>query len=207
MLRPLPTLPILAILLTLACSSEDPRLPQQLYEQAARASTEEKYQEAKSMMELIANRYPENHYGQLARRDLYRIELFLKKETEERQKQLRVAMRRTADALTRFQSRHGEYPAGLEELVPDYLEKSPETAWGHPFLYRPYVKRPIEDIKDRKGRVSQRFNSKYDGYQLVCLGVDLQPGGDGMASDLLIVDGQTYPEKVPPPIPQPQPAR
>jgi hypothetical protein len=197
----------LCTLLAVSCSSEDPRLPQQLYDEAAKLSADGKNLEAKSMMEMVATRYPESESGQMARKDLYRIDLFLKNEIQEKQKQLRVTMKRVADALTRYKGRKGEYPATLQELVPEYLEKIPVTDWGHPFFYRPYVKVPIEDVKDRHGNITQCFNRLYDGYQLACLGVDMQPGGEGMASDSFIVDGEFFKERSLPTIPLPQPVR
>ena len=75
------------------------------------------------------------------------------------------------------------------------------------YLYRPYVTTPIMDIKDRKGRVAQVFNTKLDGYILVSLGVDLQVGGDDLAADTYIVNGEWYKGTTPPPIPSPQPLR
>jgi len=116
-------------------------------------------------------------------------------------------MRRVANALTRYKGNEKEYPAALTSLVPEYLEKVPETPWGHPFLYRPFVRNPIVDIKGKRGAVSQRFNSAYDAYYLVSLGVDLQPGGEAMAADLLMVDGEVLRQGGLPQIPEPQPIK
>jgi hypothetical protein len=91
--------------------------------------------------------------------------------------------------------------------VPDYLEQEPETPWKHPFFYRPFVSNPILNTKDRRGRPVQVLGTKLDSYHLACLGVDLLPGGEGLAADTFVVDGEFYKEKTLPLIPQPQPVR
>ncbi|MBP1628205.1 MAG: Type secretion system protein [Holophagaceae bacterium] len=203
-MRPLLTASIL-VLLT-ACSSEDPRLPQKLYDDAVAMSQQGKLLEAKTMLDELAARYPDTPAGQHARQDVFLIEIQVKRELEERQRQVRSIMKRTTDALTRYKDKHGEYPTELRALAPDYLEQVPETPWGHPFFYRAYVSRPTEEV--RHGRsTTMRFNTKQDSYFLVCLGTDLQPGGTDMASDIKIVNGEPFADKLLPTIPLPQPVR
>ena len=159
------------------------------------------------MMKQLTERYPESEAAQQAKRDLYLIEAFVNRDIADRQKQVRAAMKRLTDALIRYRAKRSEYPAALGELVPEYLDQLPEAPWGHPFLYRPYVTRPIEELQVKRGPARQRFNTKLDGYYLACLGTDLQPGGEGMAADILIKDGTLLSESAFPPIPQPQPVR
>ncbi len=159
------------------------------------------------MMKQLTERYPDSEAAQQAKRDLYLIEAFVNRDMADRQKQVRAAMKRISDALTRYRTKRGEYPGGLAELVPEYLEQVSEAPWGHPFLYKPYVTRPIEDVPVKRGPARQKFNTKLDGYYLVCLGTDLQPGGEGMAADILVKDGVTLGESAFPPLPQPQPIR
>jgi hypothetical protein len=163
--------------------------------------------EARSLYEQLASRYPGSSPGQQAQKDIYIVDALLKQETTDKQKQVRTAMKRLADAITRFRSQKGEYPASLQELLPEYLDKIPETPWGHPFFYRPFVQVPIQDLADRRGRITQRFNTRLDAYHMACLGTDLLPGGTNLASDILIVNGDFYPEKRLPPVPDPQPVR
>jgi len=198
---------VLLALLALGCESEDPRLPQSLYDEAMKINNQGKILEAKTMMEMIAQRYPNSTAGTQAQKDLYLLDSLLKQDIQDRQKQLHTSMRRTADALSRFRTKFGEYPNTLDELVPDFVEKTPEAPWGHPFLYRPYVRNPIEEFKGKRGAVSQRVNSRWDGYFLACLGVDMQPGGTDMAADSIIVDGEFYKERLLPMIPMPQPVK
>nr|WP_320131083.1 hypothetical protein [uncultured Holophaga sp.] len=196
---------LLLVLLT-ACSSEDPRLPQKLYEQAVSMSQQGRLLEAKTLMDELANRYPETPAGKQARQDLFLIELQLRRELEEKQRQVRAILQRTVNALTRYKGQHGEYPTELKALAPEYLEQVPEAPWGHPFFYRPFVSRPTEEV--RRGRsVTMRFNTKLDSYYLVCLGTDLQPGGEDLAADTLIMNGEPLQQKSLPPIPLPQPVR
>jgi hypothetical protein len=204
-----PRLPFLALTLVLlaGCSSEDPRLPQKLYDEAIRMNQEGHNQEAQSLMKQLAAQYPEAPAGQQATKDLITLEALLRQDLKERQRQLHGGMKRVADALTRYKGNHGEYPRYLSFLVPEYLDQAPETPWKHPYLYRPYVTTPIMDIKDRKGRVAQVFGTKLDGYILVSLGVDMQVGGEDLAADTYIVNGEWYKGAMPPPIPNPQPLR
>ena len=200
--------PALLLLTVLAgCSSEDPRLPANLYEEARKLNLEGRSLEARAMMKQLTERYPNTDAAQQAKRDLYLIEAFVNRDVADRQKQVRTAMKRLADALTRYKTKKGEYPVTASDLVPEYLEQVPETPWGHPFLYRPYVTRPIEDIPVKRGPVKQKLNTKLDGYYLACPGTDLKPGGEGLAGDILIKDGVLWSEPAFPPLPQPQPVR
>lgn len=204
--RPL-LVPVLLASLFVACDSEDPRLPESLYQEALDLNRKGKTQEAKSLMELVSKRYPGTPIGKKAYNDLFTINLLLQQDTQERQRQTRTLMKRTMVALAGFRDKRGEYPDNLTQLVPDYIDKVPETNWGHPFFYRPYVKNPIEDVPGRRGAISQRINTRYDGYILVCLGVDLQPGGEDMAADIYAVNGDFCKERELPMIPLPQPVK
>lgn len=200
--------PVLALLALLAsCSSEDPRLPGNLYTEARKLNLEGRSLEARAMMRQLIQRYPDSDAAQQARRDLFLLDAFVARDLADRRKQVQASMRRIADALTRYKDRHGEYPASLQDLVPEYLDQVPGTPWGHPFLYRAFVSKPIEDVPVKHGPARQRFNTKLDRYYLACLGTDLKPGGEGAAADILLVDGQPIDETAFPPVPQPQPVR
>lgn len=195
------------LLLLSACGGEDPRLPQQLYEDAVKLNQEGRTLEAKSLMDQVATRFPETTAGKQAKKDLYILEALLRQDIAERMKSVRLVLRRTSDALTRYKAKKGEYPESLAALVPEYLDQIPELPWGHPLFYRPFVSNPIEDVKDRRGNLTQRFNTKLDAYHLASLGTDLRPGGEDLAQDILIVNGETWRERTLPPIPLPQPVR
>ena len=197
------------VLLTIlaACNSEDPRLPGNLYEEARKLNLEGRSLEARAMMRQLTERYPDSEAARQAKRDLYLIEAFVSRDIADRQKQARASMKRLTDALTRYKAKKGEYPVSTSDLVPEYLEQVPETPWGYPFLYRPYVTRPIEDIPVKRGPARQKLNTRLDGYYLASLGTDLKPGGEGLAADVLIKDGVPWTEPAFPPIPQPQPVR
>ena len=197
----------LALALLLGCATEDPRLPKQIYEEAFRLNQQGKMLEAKSLMEQLIQRFPESPSALQAKKDLLSIETMITREVTERQREVKVVIRRTADALARYKAKKGEFPSALADLVPEYLERIPETPWGHPLLYRAFVNLPIEDVKDRRGTLTQRFNTKLDRYYLASLGTDLTPGGKGMGGDILVMDGEPFDEKGFPPIPTPQPIR
>lgn len=200
--------PVLAlVMLLVGCSSEDPRLPAQLYEEARKLNLEGHSLEARAMMKQLLERYPDTEPALLAKGDLYLIDAFKDRDIRDQQKQNRALMKRIIDALTRYKAKRGECPQSLSDLVPDYLEQVPETPWGHSFLYRPYVTRPIENLLNTRGATRQRFNTRLDGYYLICLGTDLKPGGEGLAADILIKNGAPWDEPAFPPLPQPQPLR
>jgi hypothetical protein len=196
-----------ALLLLAGCNTEDPRLPQQIYEEAFRLNQQGRMAEAKSLMEQLVKAYPDSPPALQARKDLVSIESMIKRDIGEKQREVRGSMKRLTDALIRYKEKKGEYPPSLNDLVPDYLERVPETPWAHPFFYRAFVNQPIEDVKDKRGNLTQRFNTKLDRYHLACLGTDLQPGGEGMGADILVIDGEPFGERSFPSIPTPQPVR
>jgi len=195
------------VLVLMACATEDPRLPQKLYEEAIDLNQQGRQLEAKTLMERLAAKYPDTSIGQQASKDLFLMDTLLRQADQDRQRTLRAIMKRTADALTRYKGKHGEYPRSLSSLVPEYLDIDPATPWGHPFFYRPFVSAPILNTRDKKGRPVQVLSTKLDTYYLACLGTDLQPGGEGMAADTFIVNGDILNEKVLPVMPLPQPVR
>lgn len=199
--------PALCLLVLAGCSSEDPRLPANLYEEARKLNLEGRSLEARAMMQQLIARYPETEAARQAQRDLYLIDAFVNRDMADRQKLIRASMKRITDALIRYRAKKGEYPSDLGALVPEYLDQVPEAPWAHPFFYRPYVSQPIEEVPVKRGPARQRFNTKLDGYYLACLGTDLQPGGEGLAADILIKDGAPWAEPAFPPVPQPQPLR
>ena len=204
------SLPIL-LLMTLGCrNSEDPRLPAQLYEDALQKNQAGQGDAARVMMEEIVKQFPASEAATKARKDIYQIDALQKKDLAQRQQEVKIIVKRVMDALTRYKAKKGEYPSNLLDLVPEYLESPPQTPWGHPFPYRAYVGVPIEDVTDRRGKLSQRFNTKLDHYHFCCLGTDFGPGGFGMAADILVKDGEildSVKEKAFPPLPTPQPVR
>ncbi|MDR2696980.1 MAG: type II secretion system protein GspG [Holophagales bacterium] len=199
---------LLLCLVIIGCSYNDPRLPQKLYEDALALNRDGKTLEARALMEKIAQRFPEKPEGQLARQDIFMLEAILKNSLEDEKRHIRQTIRVTCDALKRYKDKYGEYPTSLKKLVPEYgLDQIPMTPWKHPLFYRPYVGTPNELFYDRKGKMSIRYNTKFDSYQLACLGADLAPGGQGRDADILVVDGKIISEKYLPPIPNPQPFR
>lgn len=199
--------PAVAALILAGCSSEDPRLPQKLYDEAITLNQQGHNLEAQRLMKRLATQYPESQAGQQATKDLLTLDALLRQDVRERQKQLHGSMKRVADALTRYKGKFGEYPRFLSSLVPDYLDQPPESPWKDPYYYRPYVTSPIVDVKDRHGRAAQIFSTKLDGYILASLGEDQAVGGEDMAAETFIVNGEWYKGAAPPPIPQPQPLR
>ena len=204
------SLPVL-LLLALGCGdSEDPRLPTHLYDDALQKNQAGHGDAARLMMVEIVKQFPDSEAAIKARKDIFQIDALQKKELAQQRQAVRTMMKRVMDALTRYKTQKGEYPSSLMDLVPEYLESAPLTLWGHPFPYRAFVGVPIEDVTDRRGKLSQRFNTKLDHYHFCCLGTDFEPGGFGMAADILVKDGEfldPVKENTLPPLPTPQPVR
>lgn len=193
--------------LHLGCESQDDRLPDQLLTEAHQLNVSGKGPEARALMKQLLSQYPGTPAAEQARKDLFVIEMMMERDASDRTRALRVSMKRIVDALTRYREKRGEYPDRLEDLVPDYLDKVPLSPWEHPFLYRSFVSKPIEDVNLRKGAPKQRFNTKHDSYEMVSLGKDAAPGGEGISADILVKDGEMIPDKFFDPIPEPQPVR
>ncbi|HJW33278.1 MAG TPA: hypothetical protein VJ505_07940 [Holophagaceae bacterium] len=206
-MRPLLVPAVLVLALGIGCDSEDPKLPAQLYEEARQANLQGKGLEARVMMKNLISSYPDSPAAQQAKGDLMIIDTLIKREQDQQLQRVRGDLRHLNDALSRHRSKKGEYPASLGDLVPEYLDRVPETPWGHPYLYRPFVSKPIQDVQVKRGPVRQVFNTKFDAYYLSCLGKDMTPGGEGLAQDILINTGETIKEAWLPPIPGPQPVR
>ena len=206
-MRPRP-LALAALLLAAgACESEDPRLPDRLYEESKALTGKGRTEEGKAILEKLAENYRDTNAGRQAVRDLFVINTTLKEDEKRESQEVSGSMRRIADALGRYKAKRNEYPFTLQELVPDYLDKVPLTPWGHPFLYRPYVSNPVEEVRDRRGNISQHFNTRLDAYHLVCLGRDLAPGGKESGADVMMQSGELITNGMLPPIPGPQPVR
>jgi hypothetical protein len=205
---PLSPFPPILCLLAAGCSAQDPRLPEGLYEDALALNKEGRTREARALMEEIVRRFPERPEGMAARQDIFMLDAMLGRSEGDERRQVRHLLRLTCDALKRYRDRHGEYPASLSRLVPEYgLEQAPLTPWKHPLLYRPFVSVPAEQPADRRGRAPARYNVRFDSYHLACLGRDLAPGGGGLDADTLVVNGRIVEGGALPPIPEPQPTR
>ena len=63
-----------------------------------------------------------------------------------------------------YKADKSRYPESLQELVPKYMDEVPKDGWDRPFIYRPQGTRGAFDI--------------------VSLGEDGLPGGDGVNTDL-----------------------
>ncbi|MDR2561259.1 MAG: type II secretion system protein GspG [Holophagales bacterium] len=193
--------PVAIALALFGCSPNDPRLAEELYKDALELSNQGKVLESRALMEEIAKRWPEKLQGITANQDIFRLNAILSKAEEEKLRQARQTIRATCDALARYYVRNGEYPNFLSKLVPDYgLDQVPMTPWGHPLFYRPFASAQSE--QNMRGRVR-----RFDSYYLANFGTDLAPGGEGMAADMLYVNGRLIQEKQFPPVPSPQPLR
>lgn len=206
-MRPRLLAPAALVLLAAGCESEDPRLPDRLYEESKALTGKGKTEEGRALLEKLAEKYRDTEAGRKAVKDLFILNTNLKEDQAREAQQVAGSMKRIADALGRYKAKRSEYPFSLTDLVPEYLDQVPQTPWGHPFFYRPFVSNPVEEVRDRRGNISQHFNTRLDAYHLVCLGRDLAPGGKEAAADVMIKDGEVITNGMLPPVPGPQPVR
>lgn len=201
-------LPLFLLGALLACQTEpDARLPQSLYEEGRLLNVAGKGPEARALWNDLIARYPASDAAQQAKKDLFFVNAMIDHDEEIREGETRRALGTVLSALGRYKEKRGEYPASLNDLLPDYLAQVPQASWNHPFFYRAYVGQPIVTITPKRGPARQLFNTKLDHYNLASLGTDLAPGGDGLAKDLLFHDGESATTSGFDPIPQPQPFR
>jgi general secretion pathway protein G len=82
---------------------------------------------------------------------------------------VKVRMTKTAIAKLKgeielYKADQNRYPQTLQDLVPKYMDEVPKDGWDRPFIYRPQGTRGAFDI--------------------VSLGEDGLPGGEGVNADL-----------------------
>ncbi|HEU4951214.1 MAG TPA: hypothetical protein VFT46_04640 [Holophagaceae bacterium] len=201
-------LPLVLLATLLACQpDQDPRLPKRLYDEGLKLSVAGKGPESRALLNDLIARYPNSDEAQQARKDLFFINAMIERTENERAKGTRQALGAVISALAQYREKQGEYPASLNDLVPGYLAQVPQASWGHPFFYRAYVGQPIVTITPKRGPARQLFNTRLDNYDLASLGTDLAPGGDGLAKDVLIHNGEQVTTTGFDPIPVPQPFR
>jgi hypothetical protein len=94
-----------------------------------------------------------------------------------------------AMAVSRYQSKNGKLPESLDDLVSNsegriaqLLKNSTSDAWGHPLTYS--VSKPTPAKADG----DDAHAAKVQTYDIVSLGADNKPGGDGPNADIRFSD-------------------
>ncbi|HVE41600.1 MAG TPA: type II secretion system protein GspG [Planctomycetota bacterium] len=86
------------------------------------------------------------------------------KPVEAKIKLTKAAIAKLKGEVELYKADKDRYPVTLEELVPKYVDEVPKDAWDRPFVYRPQGTR--------------------GAYDIVSLGDDGLPGGEGVNADL-----------------------
>ena len=73
----------------------------------------------------------------------------------------------TARAVQSYRWRTGRWPDSLDDLMPKMIKEAPIDPWGRPLQYE----------------------KRKNGYRLSCLGGDGRVGGDGDATDFVVING------------------
>ena len=86
------------------------------------------------------------------------------KPSEARVQLTKTAISKLKGEVELYKADHHQFPESLEALVPKYLDEVPKDGWNRPFLYR---------VPGSRG-----------AFDIVSLGEDGLPGGEGVNADL-----------------------
>jgi general secretion pathway protein G len=86
------------------------------------------------------------------------------KPSEAKVRLTKAAISRLKGEVELYKADHNRFPESLEALVPKYLDEVPKDGWDRPFLYR---------VPGSRG-----------AFDIVSLGEDGLPGGEGVNADL-----------------------
>jgi len=166
------TLPILAWLCLCialangACAGEETKA-QRMADEAIAAVEAQQLDTAIALYRDMIARYPHTEAASHARERItflsglsYSVRSFPSRTARE-------LMVTTARAVQRYRYSKGRYPDNLDALMPRMLDEAPIDPWGRPLNY--------ERLKN--------------GYRLSCLGGDGRRGGEGLATDFVVVNG------------------
>jgi len=149
-----------------ACASDETKA-QRLAAKAVVAVEAQQFDEAIALYGDVVDRYPTTDTAAHAHERItflrglaYSVDSFPSRTA-------RDLMVKTARAVQRYRYSKGHYPDNLDALMPKMLDETPIDPWGRPLNY-------------------ERFKN---GYRLSCLGGDGRRGGEGVATDFVVVNG------------------
>ena len=156
----------IGLCLCVACTGDEDRA-QRMAEKAVAAVEAQQLDEAIALYNEVVDRYPDTGAALHARERItflsglsYSVDSFPSRTA-------RDLMVETARAVQRYRYRKGRYPDNLDALMPKMLDEAPIDPWGSPLQY--------EKLEN--------------GYRLSCLGGDSRRGGEGIATDFVVVNG------------------
>ncbi len=149
-----------------ACASDETKA-QRMTKKAVAAVEAQQLDEAIALYREAIARYPGTTAAMQAQERITFLSGLAHSVSSFPSRTARELMVETARAVQRYRYRKGRYPDSLDDLMPRMLSEAPIDPWGTPLNY--------ERLKN--------------GYRLSCLGGDGRRGGEGVATDFVVVNG------------------
>ena len=156
----------LASVASVACAGDE-GAAQRMGNEAVAAVKAQRLDEAIALYREVVDRYPDTAVALHARERITFLSGLSHSVVSFPSRTARDLMVETARAVQRYRYSKGRYPDNLDALMPKMLNDAPIDPWGSPLQY-------------------ERLES---GYRLSCLGGDSRRGGEGIATDFVIVNG------------------
>ena len=153
-------------LVSVACAGDETKA-RRMAEKAVAAVEAQQLNEAIALYRDVIARYPNTEAAMNARERITFLSGLSHSVSSFPSRTARDLMVETARAVQRYRYRKGRYPDNLDDLMPRMLAEPPIDPWGRPLQY--------ERLKN--------------GYRLSCLGGDGRRGGEGIATDFVVVNG------------------
>jgi hypothetical protein len=149
-----------------ACASDEKKA-QRMTKDAVAAVEAQQLDEAIELYREAIARYPDTKAAMQAQKQITFLSGLSHSVNSFPSRTARELMVETARAVQRYRYSKGRYPDSLDDLMPKMLDETPIDPWGRPLNY--------ERLKN--------------GYRLSCLGGDGRRGGEGVATDFVVVNG------------------
>ena len=149
-----------------ACASDETKA-QRMAEKAVAAVQAQQLDEAVALYRDVIALYPGTETAMQAQDRITFLSGLSHSVSSFPSRTARDLMVTTARAVQRYRYRKGRYPDNLDALMPRMLHEAPIDPWGRPLQY-------------------ERLRN---GYRLSCLGDDGRTGGEGIATDFVVVNG------------------
>ncbi|MEE8412343.1 MAG: type II secretion system protein GspG [Acidobacteriota bacterium] len=151
---------------SIACAGDE-GAARRMGNEAVAAVKAQRLDEAIALYREVVDRYPDTAVALHARERITFLSGLSHSVVSFPSRTARDLMVETARAVQRYRYSKGRYPDNLDALMPKMLNEAPIDPWGSPLQY-------------------ERLEG---GYRLSCLGGDSRRGGEGIAMDFVIVNG------------------
>lgn len=166
-LRALTIVCLCAGIANLACSNDDDKA-RRLERDAVTAVEEERIEDAIALYRDVIDRFPATETARGAHERITFLSGLSHSVDTFASRTARDLMVATARAVQRYRWTRKRWPDNLDALRPKLIDAAPIDPWGRPLQYE----------------------RRKNGYRLACLGADGRQGGEGEATDFVVVNGE-----------------